>query len=46
MDTDKSTPDLSSIKTRAYQQELLEESRHHNIIIALDTGKLTRSLLQ
>ncbi|KAI0632375.1 P-loop containing nucleoside triphosphate hydrolase protein [Trametes polyzona] len=26
------------IHTRAYQQELLDESLHHNLIIALDTG--------
>lgn len=26
------------VKTRAYQQELLEESLRRNIIIALDTG--------
>lgn len=26
------------IATRGYQQELLEESLHRNIIIALDTG--------
>lgn len=25
-------------QTRAYQQEMLEESLHNNIIIALDTG--------
>lgn len=27
-----------SVHTRAYQQELLDESLRHNIIIALDTG--------
>lgn len=26
------------VHTRAYQQELLDESLNHNIIIALDTG--------
>lgn len=26
------------VHTRAYQQELLEESLHRNLIIALDTG--------
>ncbi|RDX50374.1 P-loop containing nucleoside triphosphate hydrolase protein [Lentinus brumalis] len=33
---DTSTPPI--IHTRAYQQELLDESLHRNIVIALDTG--------
>ena len=31
-------PTSTIINTRAYQQELLEESLHRNIVIALDTG--------
>lgn len=29
---------FTEIQTRSYQEELLEESRRRNIIIALDTG--------
>ena len=31
-------PASSIVHTRAYQQELLEESKQRNIVIALDTG--------
>ena len=31
-------PASSIVHTRAYQQELLEESKRRNIVIALDTG--------
>lgn len=39
MDDDAVQPSSSAMPaTRAYQQEMLEESLHNNIIIALDTG--------
>ena len=35
---DGPAPDATLVHTRAYQHELLEESLHRNIVIALDTG--------
>lgn len=37
-DTELDAPTSRIVHTRAYQQELLDESRHRNIVIALDTG--------
>ncbi|KAI1794925.1 P-loop containing nucleoside triphosphate hydrolase protein [Ganoderma leucocontextum] len=36
--TELETPTSRIVHTRAYQQELLDESLHRNIVIALDTG--------
>ncbi len=36
--TELEAPTSRIVHTRAYQQELLEESLHRNIVIALDTG--------
>lgn len=35
---DTTTQKLEQVRTRGYQQEMLEESLRSNIIIALDTG--------
>ncbi len=35
---DTATPKPERVRTRGYQQEMLEESLRSNIIIALDTG--------
>lgn len=37
-ETPESSPEIKLPKTRGYQQEMLDESMHKNIVIALDTG--------